>query len=170
MTRAIILATCMMAVTCTCSATDNWAVRPDGIGPISVGMKLSNLKSVLHLSYSIKRAEDSDQQTCFYADLRDHPGIGLMILNGRIARVDIDNHETQTIEGIHNGDSEAHARSIYGKRLKVTPHAYTAPEGHYLTVRSTDGKYGIRFETDSGKIVRYYAGCVDAISLIEGCE
>lgn len=133
-------------------------------------MKLSELKADLHLSYSISMAQDSDQQTCFYADLRGHSGIGLMILNGRVARVDIDNRDTQTVEGVHNGDSEAHARSIYSVRLKVTPHAYTAPEGHYLTMRSADGKYGIRFETDRGKIVRYYAGRVDAISFIEGCE
>jgi hypothetical protein len=133
-------------------------------------MKLSELKESLHLSYSVSMAQDSDQQTCFYADLRGHSGISLMILNGRVARVDIDNKDTQTIEGIHNGDSEAHALSIYGKRLKVTPHAYTAPEGHYLTVHTADGRYGIRFETDDGKIVRYYAGRVDAISFIEGCE
>ena len=165
-----IFVACIMAAACTCSATDNWVTRPDGIGPIRVGMKLSELKTSLHLSYSVSMAQDSDQQTCFYADLRGHSGIGLMILNGRVARVDVDDQDTQTVDGIRNGDSEAHALSIYGKRLKVTPHAYTAPEGHYLTVRSADGKYGIRFETDRGKIVRYYAGRVDAISFIEGCE
>ncbi len=133
-------------------------------------MKLSELKADLHLSYSIGMAQDSDQQSCFYADLHGHSGVGLMILKGRVARVDIDNRDTQTVDGIHNGDSEAHALSVYGKKLKVTPHAYTGPEGHYLTVRSSDGKYGIRFETDEGKIVRYYAGRVDAISYIEGCE
>ena len=165
-----IAAACVMAAACTCSATDDWVVRSDGIGPINVGMRPADVKAALHLSYSNSMTKDSDQQTCFYLDLRDHSGVGLMILNGRVARVDIDNRNTQTVEGIHNGDSEARALSVYGKRMKVTPHAYTGPEGHYLTVRSADGKYGIRFETERGKIVRYYAGRVEAISYIEGCE
>ena len=164
------LAACVIATACACPAADNWEFLPDGVGPIKVGMKLSELKADLHLSYSIEWAQDSDQKTCFYASLHSHSGISLMILNGRVARVDIDNRDTQTLEGIHNGDSERHALSVYGKRIKVTPHAYTGPEGHYLTVRAPDGRYGIRFETDKGTIVRFYSGRVDAISYIEGCE
>src|SRR6266536_1173133 len=118
------LALCVVATACCCSAADNWKVLPNGIGPIKIGMKLSELKTDLHLSYSIELAQDSDQKTCFYANLHGQSGISLMILNGRVARVDIDNRDTQTVEGIHNGDSEARARSVYGKRMKVTPHAY----------------------------------------------
>ena len=54
--------------------------------------------------------------------------------------------------------------------LKVEPHNYTAPEGHYLTVLASNGRYGIRFETDEGKIVKFYAGQLQAIALVEGCE
>jgi len=163
-------AVCLIAVASASFAADKWDVRPNGIGPVKVGMKLSELKTGLRLSYSIEMAEDSDQSTCFYADLRGRPGIALMILNGRVARVDVDNQLTQTVEGIHNGDLEAHAMMVYGKRMKVAPSAYAAAEGHYLTVRSPDGRNGIRFETQNGKIVRYYAGRLDAISFIEGCE
>ncbi|MFP5237269.1 MAG: hypothetical protein ACLGSD_15330 [Acidobacteriota bacterium] len=93
-----------------------------------------------------------------------------MILNGRVARVDVDDKTTHTVEGIRNGDSEPHALKVYGKRMKVTPSAYSGNEGHFLTVHSADGRYGIRFETDSGKIIRYYAGTAEAIQYIEGCE
>jgi hypothetical protein len=155
----------------TATAVPNtWIARPDGIGPVSIGMKVSELKAKLRIPYSIDRPMDSEGQACIYAELSEHPGISLMILNGRVARVDVDNRDTQTREGVHNGQSEASAKAAYGRRLKVTPHAYTAPEGHYLTLRSEDLKYGIRFETDNGKIVRYYAGTLEAISYIEGCE
>lgn len=93
-----------------------------------------------------------------------------MILDGRVARVDVDDKTTQTAEGIRNGDSETHALQVYGKRLKIAPSAYAGREAHYLTVNSPNGKYGIRFETDSGKIIRYYAGTAEAIQYIEGCE
>jgi hypothetical protein len=93
-----------------------------------------------------------------------------MILDGRVGRVDIDNRDMQTAEAVHNGDSEADAIKAYGKRLKIAPSAYMGPEGHYLTLHSADGRYGIRFETDGGRITRYYAGTAEAIEYIEGCE
>jgi len=92
------------------------------------------------------------------------------MLDGRVARVDVDNAVTPTAEGIHNGDSEARALQVYGTRLKVEPHAYLPESGHFLTLFSQDRKYGIRFETEDGKITRYYAGTTQAISFIEGCS
>jgi len=37
-------------------------------------------------------------------------------------------------------------------------------------VRSSTGTYGIRFETDAGKITTFYAGSYEAIRYVEGCE
>jgi hypothetical protein len=98
------------------------------------------------------------------------PGIGLMILDGRVARVDIDSASIRTAEGIHIGDFEAHALQVYGTRLKAEPTFYVSDGGHYLTLLSNDRKLGIRFETADGKITRYYAGIANAISFVEGCE
>ncbi|MFZ0303226.1 MAG: hypothetical protein WAL75_11085 [Terracidiphilus sp.] len=131
-------------------------------------MSLAELNSTLHASFSMP--SDQEEKACFYVSPADHPKIGLMILNGRLERVDVEALGVQTDKGIHNGDSESDAIRAYGKSLKVTPHAYTAPEGHYLTVRSPKGSYGIRFETYKGRIVKYYAGRLDAISFIEGCD
>ena len=92
------------------------------------------------------------------------------MLKGRVARVDVDNAVTSTTKGIHNGDSETRALQAYGKRLNIEPHAYLPKSGHYLTLFSPDRKFGIRFETEDGKITRYYAGTIQAISFIEGCS
>jgi hypothetical protein len=143
-------------------------VRLDGIGPVRVGMTLPELNKALHTSYS--KPTDPDEQTCAYVELPHQPGIGLMILNGFVARVDVDNTSTHTAEGIHNGDSEALALQVYGKRLEVEPHHYEPENGHYLTLLSNDRKHGIRFETEDGKIMRYYAGTTEAIALVEGCS
>jgi len=53
--------------------------------------------------------------------------------------------------------------------MKVTPHQYL-DTGHYLTVRSAHSRYGVRFETDKGKITEFYAGTYEAIQYVEGCE
>ena len=131
-------------------------------------MSLSDLNTVLHTSYSIP--SDPEERSCYYVDLPNQPGVGVMMLKGRVARVDVDNAVTPTAEGIHNGDSETRALQVYGKRLNIEPHAYLPKSGHYLTLFSPDRKFGIRFETEDGKITRYYAGTIQAISFIEGCS
>jgi hypothetical protein len=92
-----------------------------------------------------------------------------MIIEGHVVRVDVRASGVKTSTGIQVGDSEAHALQVYGPRMKVTDHTYI-DDGHYLTARSADGRYGVRFETDKGKITMFYAGTYDAIQYVEGCE
>jgi hypothetical protein len=131
-------------------------------------MNLSELNKALHTSYSTP--SDPEERSCFYVDVPHQAGVGVMLLDGRVARVDVDNASTRTAEGIHNGDSESHALQVYGKRLEVEPHHYEPENGHYLTLYSNDKKLGIRFETEDGKITRYYAGTERALALVEGCS
>lgn len=149
-------------------AAQSSAVRFDGVGAVQVGMSLPDLNRALHTSFS--KPSDPEEESCFYVALPNQPGVGVMILSGRVARLDVDDALTQTEEGIHNGDSEKRALEVYGNRLKIRPHAYLPKTGHYLTVFSPDRKYGMRFETEDGKIIRYYAGTTQAISFIEGCD
>jgi len=159
---------CSLAVADGARRSDFAVVRPDGIGPVRVGMSLAELNKTLHTSYT--KPTDPDEQACTYVGVPHQPGVGLMILDGRVARIEITNRRTQTSEGIRNGDSEADALKAYGKRLTVAPSFYSGAEGHYLTLHSADKKFGIRFETYEGRIDRYYAGTADAIEYVEGCE
>jgi hypothetical protein len=169
MLRSIkILFICLAAVSSNVVVAQSLFVRPDGFGPVQVGMSLSTLNKTLHTSYS--KPSDPDEEACFYVNVPKQTGVVLMILNGRVARVDVNGNAIFTAEGIHVGDSEKRALEAYGKRLKVTPHAYVPKTGHYLTMFSIDRKYGIRFESEDGAITRYYAGTAEAISFIEGCE
>jgi hypothetical protein len=148
-------------------ANDTWVVREDGVGPVKIGMTLSQLNTALHEKFSMPAAQDD--QGCFYVSPGKHPHIAFMIEEGRLVRIDVESAGVATPEGIQVGDSESHARQVYGSRLKVEPQKYI-DTGHYLTVRSEDGRYGIRFETDQGKITMFYAGRYDAIQYVEGCQ
>ena len=92
-----------------------------------------------------------------------------MIEDGKVSRVDVDAPGVTTSAGVQIGDSEARAKRMYGPELKVTEHKYI-DTGHYLTMRSADGRYGVRFETDKGKITGFYAGTYEAIQYVEGYE
>ncbi len=145
-----------------------WVVRFNGIGPTKIGMTLQQLNTALNENFSLPK--DKEEQDCFYVHPSKHPSVSFMILDDRFARVDVDERGTLTSDGIQIGNTEADAERVYGNKLKTTPHAYTGPEGHYLTVLSKDKTHGIRFETDQGRIVRFYAGRVHAIQLVEGCQ
>ncbi|MGD0841325.1 MAG: hypothetical protein ABSA32_09235 [Candidatus Acidiferrales bacterium] len=147
-------------------ADDGWVIREDGVGPIKVGMTLPQLNATLHERFSMPR--NKDDQACFYVKSTQHAHIAFMIDDGHFSRVDVDAPGIPTTEGIQVGDSEEHARRVYGAQMKVEPQKYI-DDGHYLTVRSADGRYGIRFETEKGKIQDFYAGQFDDVQLVEGC-
>lgn len=159
----LLLFTCLV----TEAASDTWVVRDDGVGSVKVGMTLARMNLVLHESFSMPAAKED--QACFYVNASGHDHISFMIEEGRLVRVDVDARGIPTSAGIQVGDSEAHARQVYGSKMKVTPHKYVET-GHYLTARSADGRYGVRFETDKGRITEFYAGTYQAIQYVEGCE
>ena len=92
-----------------------------------------------------------------------------MMLEGRLGRIEVKEPGIKTASGIQVADSEVKAQKAYGARRKVEPHK-DIDNGHSLTVRTSDGRRGIRFETEDGKITSYYAGRYDAIQFVEGCQ
>lgn len=143
-----------------------WALNFDGIGPIKVGMSLSQLNSALQEKFRMPK--ERDEQGCFTVASTHCPHISFMIEDGKVSRIDVDGRGVPTDKGIQVGDSEKQVRKVYGAAVKVEPHAYTSMEGgHYLTVRS--GKFGLRFETDKGKVDSFYAGRYTSVQYIEGC-
>jgi hypothetical protein len=169
MTRRTIgleLVFCILVATAA-AASKTWIVRMDGAGPVRIGMSLAQLNAALGENFSMPR--DPDEQACFYAETAKQPDIGFMVEHGKVTRVDVTKRGLPTAAGIRVGDPEARVIKKYGRRLHVEPDAYN-PEGHYLTLSSADGRYGIRFETEHGQVTAFYAGEAHAIAYIEGCE
>jgi hypothetical protein len=170
MIRRILGAFAILAITgaVISPARDTWTIRMDGVGRAKIGMNLSELNFQLREKFSMPSAKED--QNCFYVVPTKNRHISFMMIDGRLARIDVLEPGAATTEGIQVGDSEKRALKVYGSRLKVEPHFYTGPEGHYLTAQSSDGRYGVRFETDGVKILLFYAGSFEAIQYVEGCE
>jgi hypothetical protein len=144
-------------------------VRFDGIGPVKVGMSLPQLNAALHEHFT--EPKEKDDQGCFYLTPKDHGGVSFMIENGKLVRVDVGTVGIATAKGVQVGDSEARVKALYGSSLDISPSQYSGDEGgHYLTMRSPDQQYGIRFETEEGKVTTFYAGSYEAVQYVEGCE
>lgn len=153
-------------VSSSLGADGGWVIREDGVGPAKIGMTLAQLRAVLKERL---KEEDSGSDTCWYVTSAKHPHTSFMILDGRFVRADVTARGIATTDGIQVGDFETAVRTKYGPSVKVEPHQYI-DDGHYLTIRSSDRKYGIRFESEKGKITSFYAGLFSAIQYVEGCE
>ncbi|HJY89212.1 MAG TPA: hypothetical protein VJ255_03000 [Candidatus Acidoferrum sp.] len=114
-----------------------------------IGMSLPRLNAMLDEKLPLPPAKDG--QACFYVTTKKQPRLSFMMLQGRLARIDVRDPGVTTTTGIQVGDSDKRALQVYGSRLKVGPHKYI-DHGQYLTAKSSAGHCGIRFETEDGKI------------------
>lgn len=144
-------------------------VSLSGVGPVRIGMTERALASAI--GRDVAAPVDADEAACRYiAAEMFGADVHVMLLDGRVARIDIDGPGLRTLSGASVGDGEADVVARYGKAIVVSNHFYTGPEGKYLTLMSRDGTSGIRFETDGEVIVRYYVGTAEAVALVEGCQ
>lgn len=143
-------------------------VSPDGVGPVKTGWTLAQLNAAL--AEQLRPTFEVNEE-CDYVDPAAlPPGIGLMIVQDTVVRIDVDTTGIPTAEGAMVGDTEARILELYRGRVEVQPHKYTGPEGHYLVVRIPgDTLRLIIFETDGRKVLNYRAGFRPAVEFIEGC-
>jgi hypothetical protein len=150
-------------------ADDDWLIREDGVGTAKIGISESQLKVALRERLVPDEDHPSGSDGCWYVRPVKHRHISFMILNRRFVRADVDARGISTVKGIQVGDLESAALRTYGPKMTVEPHQYI-DDGHYLTMRSGNGKYGVRFETEKGKIIRFYVGLFSAIQYVENCN
>lgn len=139
-----------------------------GAGPLRIGMSETQIERVLGRRLAPPGGYEDDTG-CRYATPEGvADGLGLMLVDGRLVRIDVEDSGHLTLSGARVGDTDfAVQRKIGG--LRDSEHAFSGPEGRYLTRYSNDRRFGIRFEIEDGKVSRYYVGTSEAIQYIEGC-
>ncbi len=160
----------LLVVSGIAPAAEPLRVGFSSLGKARIGLDEQALAKALgtRLVHAQPAAEEAG---CFYASAATLPhDVGLMILDGQLARIDVFEPGLRTVSGAEIGMTEQALKQLYGARLVQSPHTYAEPEGHYLTLMSPDGRHGIRFETDGNVVTGYYAGTARAIQYIEGCQ
>ncbi len=145
------------------------ALNEDGLGQIQIGMTLDEAVNMglLNERPDIKQACDF----VFPAVGAGIPfGVNVMVVKGKVARIDVDTGTVTTEDGAKIGDSEDKIKSIYGDELKVSPHKYIEG-GHYLTVMGDSASAGkaMVFETDGKQVTMFRAGRIPEVEWVEGC-
>ncbi|MEO8160465.1 MAG: hypothetical protein ABI588_03525 [Arenimonas sp.] len=139
-----------------------------GLGAIRIGMGIPALERAL--GTRLPETQDAEDDACRQVEAGPSwPGTSVMLLKGRVARIDVNERGTLTLSGAAVGDTQASVIKRYGRRLSSSAHAYGVDDSKYLTMFSSDHRYGIRFETDGERITSYYVGTAEAVQFIEGC-
>lgn len=140
----------------------------DSYGAIHVGMTPLQLQAAV--GTPLKKDSLVDSESCRYMWSATGTGqLSFMMIDGHLARIDVTDPGISTTAGIHIGSLKSDVLAAYPQGVTVEPHAYTAPDGEYLTAYAPDHRHGIRFETDHDHVVSFYAGNAGAIQYIEGC-
>jgi len=139
-----------------------------GIGPIRIGMDAGQLERAI--DRRLPDTQDASEDSCRYIEAgAKWPGTAVMLLDGRVARVDVTTRGIPTLSGALVGDLESKVLDIYGNRLRISDSDFGAGDSKYLTMFSSDRSVGIRFETDGERVTEYYVGTGEAVQFIEGC-
>jgi hypothetical protein len=148
-----------------------WTVSPAGYGPVHAGMTLAQAAQASGRAFGEPQMGSVECDYFLLADDTVRGSAHFMVVNGQIARVDINDSTVSTAEGARIGDTEERIMELYPGRVTVQPHKYT--DGHYLVVTTTapaDSGHHIIFETDGQRVTTYRAGRMPEVEYIEGCS
>jgi len=140
-----------------------------GFGPARAGMTVAEAEHALGAPLLLLGPR---MEPCYYVVVDGRPGVAFMIIDGRIARLDVRQQATvRTAEGAGIGDTEARIHALYPGRVEVQPHKYA--DGHYLIVTPqapAESTYRLIFETDGKRVTSYRTGRLPEVQWVEGCS
>jgi hypothetical protein len=146
------------------------ALSEDGLGQIQIGMNLDDAVNMGLLNENPNMKPQCDFVfPAVGAGIPD--GVSVMVVKGKVARIDVDTGSVTTEDGVRIGDTEQKVQSIYDGDLQVEPHKYIEG-GHYMTVMgdSTSAGKAIVFETDGKRVTAFRAGRLPEAKWVEGCS
>ena len=145
------------------------ALSEEGLGQLQVGMTLTEA-----VNMGLVNERPDMKPACdfvFPAVGAGIPfGVNVMVVKGKIARIDVDTGTVTTEDGVKIGDTEDRVKSVYGDYLQIQPHKYIEG-GHYMTVKGDSANAGkaIVFETDGKRVTMFRAGRIPEVEWVEGC-
>jgi hypothetical protein len=92
-----------------------------GVGPIRIGMDEYQLEQALQTR--LPETQDASEVSCRLVDAGPRwRGSSVMLLDGRVARIDVTTRGIPTLSGALVGDLVSRVHQIYGGRLRATAH------------------------------------------------
>jgi hypothetical protein len=180
-----------LGITCVLACTPGkpakgptqWSPTLDGFGPVRVGMTRHQAETILGAKLTgagplpsswtsepaTTGAQDAPEDPeCEYVENQSAvPGVSFMLIDGKIGRIDFIRGQYTTPKGAHIGMSETEVRKLF-PGIRVEPNHYDDND-HDLTLTSSDGRFGMVFETDGKVVTSFRVGMLEPVGYVEGC-
>jgi hypothetical protein len=146
------------------------ALSEEGLGQILIGMNLDDAVNMGLLNENPTMNARCD--FVFPAVGAGIPeGVSVMVVKGKVARIDVDTGAVTTEDGAKIGDNEDRIKSIYGDEVQVEPDKYIEG-GHYMTVLgdSVNAGKALVFETDGKRVTSFRGGRLPEVKWVAGCS
>ncbi len=154
----------------------------DGLGPVRLGMTVQEAANAAQVSFVVAPRTESEACQYYFPEIYDPDkaarvgsidGIGLMVVNDQVIRIDIwPGSSVKTLSGLGIGSTVEEVEAVYEGQIDVTPHPYA--EGSYLTLTpdaAGSSLYSLVFETDKqGQVTQFRTGQFPAVTWAEGCS
>ncbi len=167
--------------------TANSVVRLRSIGPVVIGMTLDQLQEAARVPIVKQQGFEQAvaEKNCAFVSPGLIPGyvpppeagrkspLAFMIVDGKLARIDVLGGDFATERGIKVGSSEQEVVDAYRGDTPLPPRNFVGPPYRYLTAtprNESDRNFRIVFETDGAKVVKYQVGKLPEVEYREGCE
>ncbi len=166
--------------------TANSPVALTSVGPVVVGMTLDQISAAAGVE--LTRQPDYDQavaeNNCAYVSPSTIPGyipppdsgnkspLAFMMVDGKLARIDILGGDFATAQGIKVGSQEKEVLEAYGNGQPLPARPFIGPPYRYLTAtpkQEKDKNYRMVFESDGAKVVNYRVGQLPQVEHKQGC-
>ncbi|MGC4366569.1 hypothetical protein [Hydrogenophaga sp. R2] len=158
------VAVCFMG---SVQAAPPWVLTTGGYGAVTPGLSVSQAQRLMGTALRTFENQPLDPDCDHVYPASGHPGISLMVQNGRVTRIAADTADTATRSGARVGDTAESVRRLFGEALTIERHKYD-DTGQYFYLWDRSGQRGIKFELIGGRVVAIYAGDA-SIRLVEGC-
>jgi hypothetical protein len=165
--EALLITIAFVVVTPTAANAADWTLRFDGIGPLKVGMTFNEANARLNRRLRHTPDDMRPSASCDYLETPGHPGVNLMFIDEKLARVDVSRKGAPVRGGVVIGGDERSLLPGYSRASKA-PGAYDNSETEW-TVHSADGGLAMRITTADHRIADAIGGESKAVAFIEAC-
>ena len=140
----------------------------DEMAGVKVGMTVAQLRAA---GFDATKDSGPDPgNSCGYARISTLKDLFFMLDGDTVVRIEVATPGHPTLRGIEVGMSEDEVLSRLGPAVKIQPHPYTGPTGHYFVVHREGEPFGLIMETDGKKVLSYRMGRWSYVQWKEGCS
>ncbi|TFW15906.1 hypothetical protein [Duganella callida] len=161
-----ILSTLILCSLCSAADFRSDDLKFERLGKLKIGQNFEDLKKDFGGQIHCVPKELWASKNCYHTGLKHNPEITLMILDGKLVRIDLTATPGRAASGIAIGDNITKLIKRYPQSKRIENTSDLTAE---FLIISDDRKYAMKFYLTGSIVTAISSGTTYAMSLDEGC-